>query len=737
MRRLAKRIRATAQRHIALTLAFTVAIIVVVGGLSLAVGRGAFNAPAPVANTYTFSADWTLLDLQRHAEAGEVATISLVAVAPGAPASATQTDVLAARTTSGQWVRVNLAVSPSDALVALRSLGYGRLIAADSVAQLPPGYGTSGSGSGSSDPFGGILQLAMLAAIALVAVVFIRRNAGQDSARGSGSYHVILPPDPNRVDGDNPAVARPVRFADVAGCDEAKLELTEVVDFLKSPDRFLALGASIPRGLLLYGPPGTGKTMLARATATEAGVPFVSMSGSGFVEMYVGVGAKRVRNLFAVGRKLGKAIIFVDEIDALAKTRGGQNPNDEREQALNQLLAEMDGFASSESIVVIAATNRIDTLDQAILRPGRFTRKVNVPLPDIDGRRAILGIHAVGKPLDQAVDMESVARRTAGMSGAQLADLLNEAAIYAARRSHQQITPGDIHDGWLKSILGTSRRRSMDERERSIIAAHEAGHAVCGRLFGDRRRVEEISLFAHGDALGVTVSSSEDDYLPSESDLRATLVALMGGRAAEAILFQDVTGGAANDLEKAAEIATKMVTKWGMGHDPDSADLGTSGRGVLSLRVVDDDTSLSAGIRAAMDRAISAILDRAYTQACEALLAEMKRLTRVAAFLYEHERIDGAQFEALFEGSLAPSADVERQWRSAKSNPRSWEEIDHLIASTVRTGETVAVARAAQPLQIQLPRRRARPRVTLSSVARLLLLSWWRRDWRGAARPVE
>ena len=234
----------------------------------------------------------------------------------------------------------------------------------------------------------------------------------------------------------------------------------------------------------------------------------------------------------------------------------------------------MDGFASSESIVVIAATNRMDTLDQAVLRPGRFTRKVNVPLPDIDGRRAILGIHAVGKPLDEAVDMESVARRTAGMSGAQLADLLNESAIYAARRSHEQITPVDIHDGWLKSILGTSRKRSMDERERSIIAAHEAGHAVCGRLFGDRRRVEEISLFAHGDALGVTVSSSEDDYLPSESDLRARLVALMGGRAAEAILFEDVTGGASNDLEKACDIATKMVTQWGMGHDPESADPG-------------------------------------------------------------------------------------------------------------------------------------------------------------------
>jgi cell division protease FtsH len=380
----------------------------------------------------------------------------------------------------------------------------------------------------------------------------------------------------------------------------------------------------------------------------------------------------------------------------------------------------------------------MDTLDHAILRPGRFTRKVNVPMPDIDGRRAILGIHAVGKPLENAVDMEAIARRTAGMSGAQLADLLNESAIYAARRSHEKITPVDVHDGWLKSILGTSRKRSMDERERSIIAAHEAGHAVCGRLFGDRRRVEEISLFAHGDALGVTVSSSEDDYLPSESDLRARLVALMGGRAAEAILFEDVTGGASNDLEKASEIATRMVTQWGMGHDPDSATLGASGRGTLSFRVVGEDTSLSVGLRAAVDRTINAILDQAYTDAREALLAEMRRLTRVAAYLYEHERIDGAQFEALFDGSLAPSADVETQWRSAKSKPRSWDEIDDLIAMAVATAETSTVARAAAP-QPNRPKRggrRTHPRPTLSST-RALLVNWWQRGSRGVDRPAD
>ena len=733
MRRFGRRIRATAQRHMRLVIALAVVAFGIAGILSAAAFTGAFNSNTPVADTYTFSADWTLLDLERHIEAGEVATISLVTAPPAGPGPTTATEALAARTTSGQWVRVTLDVSPSDALVALRSLGYGRLIAADSVTHLPPSNGVSGSGSGSSDPLGAIPGLAMLV-ILLVAVVVLIRRTGMDSGKGAGNYHVILPPDSRGSDGDTP-VARPVRFADVAGCDEAKFELIEVVEFLKFPDRFRALGASIPRGLLLYGPPGTGKTMLARAAATEAGVPFVSMSGSGFVEMYVGVGAKRVRNLFAVARKFGKAIIFVDEIDALAKTRGGNNANDEREQALNQLLAEMDGFSSSDSIVVIAATNRLDTLDQAILRAGRFTRKVNVPLPDIDGRRAVLAIHANGKPLEEAVDMESIARRTAGMSGAQLADLLNESAIYAARRSHQKITPADIHDGWLKSILGTSRKRSMDERERSIIAAHEAGHAVCGRLFGDRRRVEEISLFAHGDALGVTVSSSEDDDLPSESSLRATLVALMGGRAAESILFEDVTGGASNDLEKASEIATKMVTEWGMGRDPDSATLGPSGRGALSLRVVGDDTSLSTGIRAAMDRAINAVLDQAYSQAREALLAEMKRLTRVAAYLYEHERIDGAQFEALFDGTLVPSADVEKQWRSAKSKPRSWDEIDDLIATAVGIADTRAATATAVPPPIRPSRTRSRR--TLPSAARVLLLDWWQRSFRGVDRPAK
>jgi cell division protease FtsH len=726
MRRFGKRIKRTIRRHRGLTLAVAGVAILVLGTLSLVTVTGAFNPePAPAAQSYTFTSDWTMLDLERHIQSGEVATIALVQ--PSAGASAAK-DVLAVRTTGGQWVRVSLDVTPDDALAALRSLGYGRLIAVDSVSKLPAA-GVTGQSPGGFDPVGGAFQIVILLIVLGFLLVFVRRMPQFGANNSTGSFHVVLPPGRDDEDEDAPALARPVRFADVAGCDEAKLELTEVVEFLKAPDRFRALGASMPRGVLLYGPSGTGKTMLARAVATEAGVAFVSMSGSGFVEMYVGVGAKRVRNLFQVARKYGKAIIFVDEIDALAKARGGHNPNDEREQTLNELLSEMDGFSSSESIVVIAATNRMDTLDQAILRPGRFTRKVNVPLPDIDGRRAILAIHRDGKPIEETVDMESIARRTAGMSGAQLADLLNESAIYAARREHPAITPADVHDGWLKSILGTSRKRSMDERERSIIAAHEAGHAVCGRLFGDRRRVEEISLFAHGDALGVTVQSSEDDYLPSECDMRARLTALMGGRAAEAILFEDVTGGAANDLEKACDIATKMVTQWGMGTDPESSHGGTSGRGTLSLRVVGEETSVSNAIRASMDRAINAVLDQAYEQARGALLAEMKRLTRVAAYLYEHERIDGAQFEALYEGRLAPSSAVEQEWRSAKSKPRSWDEIEDLIK--VRAGaRRPSVSGAAAAMAPVRTRRRTLQRRLAVRVRRSL-------EWLGGAGDLD
>jgi cell division protease FtsH len=528
------------------------------------------------------------------------------------------------------------------------------------------------------DPLRTIVGLAVPLALLLLLVVImfrVRRANGVGRDHSSG-FRTILPAQGDDLAG--PASAslgeRAVSLADVAGCDEAKLELTEVIEFLRSPERFHQLGARIPRGVMLFGPPGTGKTMLARAVAVEAGVPFHYASGSEFVEKFVGVGARRVRELFAGARKLGRGVIFIDEFDAIGRSRGGPNSHEEREQTLNQLLIELDGFSTTDELVVIAATNRLDILDSAVLRPGRFNRKIHVGLPDVAGRRAILGIHAVAKPLTADVDLDGLARRTYGFSGAQLGDLLNEAAILTARRAGESIGPGDIHAGWLKVAVGTSRRRAMDERERSIIAAHEIGHAICGRVHGDKRKVEEISLFAHGEALGVTISSQEDNDLPSESDLRARLVALMGGRAAEELLFHEVTGGAGDDFEKANRLATVMVHRWGMGRDPEATDPGTSGRGELGFLVASAGGSMPSGVQGAATRAIRTILDEAYETAYRTLVANVDTLRRLAAYLVEHERLDGDTFSELFEGRIDVPRAAE-EWRPATSHPRAWDEV--------------------------------------------------------------
>ncbi len=532
----------------------------------------------------------------------------------------------------------------------------------------------------------------------MLAVFVLRMHrAGSTSRDSSSGFRTILPPaadDPTASASGDAGDARPVLLTDVAGCDEAKLELTEVIEFLRAPERFRLLGAHIPRGVMLFGPPGTGKTMLARAVAAEAGVPFHYASGSEFVEKFVGVGARRVRELFAGARKLGRGVIFIDEFDAIGRSRGGPNSHEEREQTLNQLLIELDGFTTTDEIVVIAATNRVDILDQAVLRPGRFNRKIHVGLPDVAGRRAILAVHAVRKPLATEVDLDALARRTYGFSGAQLSDLLNEAAIIAARGGATTIRPADIHAGWLKVAVGTSRRRSMDERERSIIAAHEIGHAICGRVHGDKRKVEEISLFAHGEALGVTVSSQEDNDLPSESDLRARLVALMGGRAAEELLFHEVTGGAGDDFDKANRLATIMVTKWGMGRDPEAADGGTSGRGDLGFLVASSSGSMPSGVQAASTRAIRAILDEAYESAYRTLVEHVDTLRRLAAYLVEHERLDGETFNDLFEGRIdVPRATEE--WRPTTSRPRAWDEVAVLADRRFPRVEPAPVAIAA------------------------------------------
>jgi cell division protease FtsH len=699
---LAERIRRR-PRAAFLSLVGVAVAVIVIGGVGTLSG-GTPQQPSTAEPTFTYARSWTLLELQRHIESGDVAAITAPQDQAGAGPH------LVAKTADGQLVRVELTVGPGAAADALANMGHEELLTAEAwqaVRDVRPA-------AASSDPVRSILSWVFPSLLLIILAVFLFRFASRSAApirdRGS-SFTTILPkPETGPSNAVAPAGQAPgedaattgVLLSDVAGCDEAKLELTETIEFLKSPDRFRRLGARIPRGIMLYGPPGTGKTMLAKAVAAEAGVAFIAASGSEFVEKFVGVGARRVRDLFEGARKHGRAVVFIDEFDAIGKARGGANSHEEREQTLNQLLVEMDGFTSGEDVVVIAATNRLDVLDSAVLRPGRFTRKIHVGLPDVAGRREILTVHSRGKPLAEDVDLEGVARKTYGFSGAQLADLMNEAAILAARSAADTIAAAHLHGGWLKVAVGTSRRRSMDERERSIIAAHEVGHAICGRVHGDKRKVEEISLFAHGEALGVTVSSQEDNDLPAESDLRARLVALMGGRAAEELLFHEVTGGAANDFEKANQLATTMVTKWGMGRDPDSADAGTSGRGSLGFLVARPNGSLPSEVQAAATRAIRAILDEAYAEACRTLVAHMTTLRRLAAYLVEHERVDGETFDELFEGRLDhPNADAE--WRPDTARPRAWTEILDYHDGRLRRPTPIPVPAPELPAAAALP----------------------------------
>ncbi|MBQ3012129.1 MAG: ATP-dependent zinc metalloprotease FtsH [Clostridia bacterium] len=453
-----------------------------------------------------------------------------------------------------------------------------------------------------------------------------------------------------------------VTFRDVAGADEEKEELIEIVEFLKNPAKFAKLGAKIPHGVLLMGPPGTGKTLLAKAVAGEAGVPFFSISGSDFVEMYVGVGASRVRDLFDTARKAPASIVFIDEIDAVGRHRGAGlgGGHDEREQTLNQLLVEMDGFGSHEGIIVIAATNRPDVLDPALLRPGRFDRQITVNLPDINGRVDILKVHVRNKPLEPSVDLKEIARMTVGFTGADLANLLNEAALLATRRGKSLIGMDDVSDAFIRIIAGPKKKaRAMKEDEKKKTAYHEAGHAMIAYHL-ELDPVQQISIIPSGRALGYTLNPpTEDKYSEYKSILIKEISMLLGGRAAEEIVYGDVTGGASNDIERATKTAKRMVMRLGMSDNLGPRTFGNDQGEVFLGRDFSASQDYSENIAAKIDDEIHRIISGAYDKAKDILKKDIHKMHFIAEFLVKNEIMDGDQFKAVMESECPVMAEIE------------------------------------------------------------------------------
>jgi len=456
-----------------------------------------------------------------------------------------------------------------------------------------------------------------------------------------------------------------VTFGDVAGIEQAKLELTEVVDFLKNADRFTELGAKIPKGVLLVGPPGTGKTLLAKAVAGEAGVPFFSISGSEFVEMFVGVGASRVRDLFEQAKTNAPCIVFIDEIDAVGRQRGAGlgGGNDEREQTLNQLLTEMDGFEGNTGIIIVAATNRPDVLDSALMRPGRFDRQVVVDRPDYAGRREILNVHARGKTLSQDVDLDKIARRTPGFTGADLSNLLNEAAILAARRNLTEISMDEVNDAIDRVLAGPEKKnRVMSEKRKTLVAYHEAGHALVGALMPDYDPVQKISIIPRGRAGGLTWFTPSEDRMESglysRSYLQNQMAVALGGRIAEEIIFgeEEVTTGASNDLQQVARVARQMVTRFGMSDRLGPVALGRQGGSVFMGRDIASDRDFSDETAAAIDAEVSQLVDQAYKRAKEVLLDNRSVLDQVAEMLVEKETVDAEELQTILARNNAKLA---------------------------------------------------------------------------------
>jgi cell division protease FtsH len=477
-----------------------------------------------------------------------------------------------------------------------------------------------------------------------------------------------------RMSPDSPKVT----YKDVAGADEAVEELQEIKEFLENPKKFQALGARIPKGVLLYGPPGTGKTLLARATAGEAGVPFFSISGSDFVEMFVGVGASRVRDLFEQAKQASPCIIFTDEIDAVGRHRGAGlgGGHDEREQTLNQLLVEMDGFELKDNIILIAATNRPDILDPALLRPGRFDRQIVVDRPDRKGRQQILEVHAKGKPIDKSIDLDVLAASTPGFTGADLANVINEAALLAARRGEKTIGQNELEEGIMRVIAGPEKKsRLFSEKERKITAYHEMGHALVGYYLEGTDEVHKISIVSRGQALGYTISlPSEDRYLTTKGTLMDQMAMTLGGRAAEELVFNEVTTGAANDIERITSTAKQMIMRFGMSEKLGPRVLGRNHDMPFLGREMGAEPDYSEEIAKEIDDEIRRVIEEAHDKATNVLREHMDELHQLSAILIERETIDKSQFERLLQGESEESIFAEETPADGESEPEPEHE---------------------------------------------------------------
>ena len=530
------------------------------------------------------------------------------------------------------------------------------------------------SGSGltvqSVKPSSAGMWLSWLPTLLLIGVmIFFWSNVMGAGGAGGGGNKNVMNFGKSRAHMHKDGDMKKITFADVAGLDEEKAELEEIVDFLRSPKKYIQLGARIPKGVLLVGPPGTGKTYIAKAVAGEAGVPFFSISGSDFVEMFVGVGASRVRDLFADAKKNSPCIVFIDEIDAVGRRRGAGigGGNDEREQTLNQLLVEMDGFGVNEGIIILAATNRPDVLDPALLRPGRFDREVTIGIPDIKGREAIFGVHSRNKPLDPAVDMKVLARRTPGFTPADIENMMNEAALLTARRNGSHIHMDDLEEAITRVIAGPKKKsRVISDAEKKLTAYHEAGHAIIARVLPNADPVHQVTIMPRGRAGGFTMTlPKEDKYYMTKTDMETQIMHLLGGRAAEKIVLKDVSTGASNDLERATTIARNMITKYGMSEkigpiNYSDADEVFLGRDFTSRK------NFSESLASEIDKEIKLVMETAFEKTEQLLTEHLDELHRVAEALLELETIDGTQFEQLFNDEKSLEEIKEESLEQAK-----------------------------------------------------------------------